>query len=108
MTVRLHGDVGVQVVKSAVGLLTSVPAALIHALDLFVPATGSLVLLRTGNRDKGVDLSTRRMVSHAKDTFAPCAWGGRGRRGERRLWSRGMSPAAHGGFARPGIGRKNL
>ena len=52
MTVRLHGDMGVQVVKSAVSLLTPVPAALVHALDLFVPATGSLVLLRTGNRDK--------------------------------------------------------
>ena len=52
LAVRLHGDMGVQVVKSAVSLLTPVPAALVHALDLFVPATGSLVLLRTGNRDK--------------------------------------------------------
>ena len=52
LAMRLHGDMGVQVVKSAVSLLTPVPAALVHALDLFVPATGSLVLLRTGNRDK--------------------------------------------------------
>lgn len=45
LAMRLHGDMGIQVVECAVGLLTAVPAALVHALDLFVTATRALVLL---------------------------------------------------------------
>lgn len=41
----LHGDMGIQVVQSTVGLFTAVPAALVHALNLLVTATWSLVLL---------------------------------------------------------------
>lgn len=49
--VRLHGDVRVQVVQSTIRLFTTVPAALVHALDFFVSPTWSLVLLcaRNGN-----------------------------------------------------------
>jgi hypothetical protein len=48
-TVRLHCDVRVQVVQSTVGLFASVPAALVHALNLLIAAARSLVLLRTWN-----------------------------------------------------------
>jgi hypothetical protein len=54
--VRLHRDVGVQVVQRAVGLLAAVPAALVHALDLLVASARALVLLRTGDGDERVDL----------------------------------------------------
>lgn len=47
---------GVQVVESTVGLLTPVPAALVHTLNFLVPATRSLVLLRTGDWNERVDL----------------------------------------------------
>jgi hypothetical protein len=46
-TVRLHCDVRVQMVQSAVSLFTSVPATLVHSLDLLVTSARSLVLLRT-------------------------------------------------------------
>lgn len=52
----LHRHVGVQVVESTVGLLTPVPAALVHTLNFLVPATRSLVLLRTGDWNERVDL----------------------------------------------------
>lgn len=41
-------------VQSAVGFLAAVPAALVHALNLLVPATGALVLLRAWDGDKRV------------------------------------------------------
>lgn len=46
----------IQVIQGPVCFFTSIPAALVHALNLFVTATGSLVLLRTRNGDKGIDL----------------------------------------------------
>ena len=46
-TVRLHCDVRVQVVQSAVCLFASIPAALVHAFNLLVAAARPLVLLRT-------------------------------------------------------------
>lgn len=45
LTMGLHGDMGIQVVQSTVGLFTTVPAALVHALNLLVTTTWSLVLL---------------------------------------------------------------
>jgi hypothetical protein len=53
---RLHCDVRIQVVERAVGLLAAVPAALVHALDLFVASARALVLLGTGDGDERVDL----------------------------------------------------
>jgi hypothetical protein len=52
---RLHRNVRVQVVKGAIGLLTSVPAAFVHALDFLVSSARSLVLLCAWNWDKRVD-----------------------------------------------------
>lgn len=60
---RLHGYVGIQVVQCAIGLLATVPAALVHALDLFISSTGTLVLLGTGDGDKGVDLRERMLLT---------------------------------------------
>ncbi len=56
LTMGLHGDMGVQVVQGAVSLLTTVPSTLVHALNLLISATWTLVLLRTWNWDKRVDL----------------------------------------------------
>ena len=53
--VRLHGDVRVQVVQSAIRLFTTVPAAFVHALNFFISSTWSLVLLCARNGDKGID-----------------------------------------------------
>lgn len=47
--VRLHRDVRVKVVQSTICLLAAVPATLVHALNLFVASTRSLVLLRAWN-----------------------------------------------------------
>lgn len=52
----LHRNVRVQVVESTVGLLTTVPAALVHALDFLISATWALVLLRARDGHKTVDL----------------------------------------------------
>ena len=52
----LHGDVGVQMVESTVGLLTSLIATFVHALDFFIATTGTLVLLSTGDGHEGIDL----------------------------------------------------
>ena len=56
---RLHGDVGVQVVQCPVGLFATVPAALVHALNFFVSPARSLMLLRTGNWNKRIDSRQR-------------------------------------------------
>lgn len=58
VAMRLHGDVGVQVVQSAIGLLATLPAALIHALDFLVAASRTLVLLRTWDGHKREHLNT--------------------------------------------------
>jgi len=56
LAVRLHGDVGIEMVQSAISLLTTVPSALVHALDFFVSSAGTLVLLGARNGDEGVNL----------------------------------------------------
>lgn len=58
-TVRLHRHVCIEMVQSTICLLATVPSTLVHALDLLVPTTGALVLLSTGNGDKGVDLERK-------------------------------------------------
>ena len=60
---RLHRDMSVEVVQCAVSLLATVPSALVHALDLFISATWTLVLLRAWNWDEGVDLGKRMLWS---------------------------------------------
>jgi hypothetical protein len=52
----LHRDMGIQVIKSSVGLLAPVPATLVHALDFFITTTRSLVLLRARDWNERVDL----------------------------------------------------
>lgn len=52
---RLHRYVCVQVVERAIRLLASVPAALVHSLDLFVSPPRSLVLLSAWNGYERVD-----------------------------------------------------
>ena len=47
---------GIQMVESAVGLLTSLIATFVHAFDFFVATTRTLVLLSTGNGHEGIDL----------------------------------------------------
>lgn len=53
---RLHGDMGVEVVKSAIGLLATIPSTLVHSLNFLVSSSRSLVLLCARNGDKRVDL----------------------------------------------------
>lgn len=63
LAVRLHGDVSVEMIQGAVGFLATMPVAFIHALDLFVASSGALVLLSTGNRNEGVDLRERMLLT---------------------------------------------
>lgn len=56
LAVRLHGDVRVEMVQSAIGLLASIPAALVHALDFLITSTGAFVLLSAGDGNKRVNL----------------------------------------------------
>jgi len=53
---RLHGDVCVQMVKRTICLLATVPSALVHALNLFVPPARAFVLLSTRDWNERVDL----------------------------------------------------
>lgn len=56
LAVGLHSNMRIEMVQSAVCLFAAIPAALVHALNLLVAASGTLVLLGTGNRDERVDL----------------------------------------------------
>ena len=56
LTVRLHGDVGIEMIQCAIGLLTAIPPTFVHALDFFVSSTGALMLLGARNRNEGVYL----------------------------------------------------
>lgn len=57
----LHCDMGVQVVKRPIRLLTPIPSALVHALNFLVSSPRPLVLLSSGNWDEGVDLQEETM-----------------------------------------------
>lgn len=63
LAVRLHGDMGVQVVQSTICLFATIPSTLVHTLDLFVSTARTLMLLSTGNRDEGVDLRERMLLT---------------------------------------------
>jgi len=63
LAVRLHGDMSVEMIQGAIGLFTTIPATLIHALDLFISSTGTLVLLSTWDRDEGVNLRQRMLLT---------------------------------------------
>jgi hypothetical protein len=51
-SVRLHRNMRIQMVESAVRLLAAIPAALVHALDFFISPSRALVLLRAWNWDE--------------------------------------------------------
>lgn len=56
LSVRLHSDVGVEMVQSAVGLFATIPATLVHALNFFIPSSRTLMLLRAGDRHERINL----------------------------------------------------
>lgn len=60
---RLHRDVSVQMVERAICLLASIPATLVHALDLFISPARALVLLRAGDGHERVNLRERVLPS---------------------------------------------
>jgi len=64
LAVRLHGDMGIEMIQCAISLLASVPSTLVHALDLFISSTRALVLLGTGNRNEGVDLRGKVLLAN--------------------------------------------
>jgi len=45
----LHSDMGIEMVKSAIGFLAPIPTALIHAFYLLVASSRPLVLRGAGN-----------------------------------------------------------
>jgi hypothetical protein len=49
-------------VQCTVGLFTAVPSTLVHALDLFISTSRSLVLLGTWDGDERVDLRRVRTI----------------------------------------------
>lgn len=53
---RLHSDVSIKVVQGAISLLAAVPSTLVHTFNLFVPTTGTFVLLSARDGDERVDL----------------------------------------------------
>lgn len=58
LSVRLHGDVRIQVVQCSIRFFTPMPAALVHSFNLFVSSARALVLLSARNRYEGIDLSS--------------------------------------------------
>lgn len=74
LAMRLHGDVGVQVVESAVSLLATVPATLVHALDLLVPTARSFMLLSAGDGDKAVNLHRMAMLAYHAPQSTKKSW----------------------------------
>src|SRR5262249_37923915 len=52
---RLHCDVSVQMVEGAICLFAAIPAAFVHALNLFISSSRSLVLLRARDWNERVD-----------------------------------------------------
>ena len=59
VSMRLHGDMRVQVIERAICLLTTLPTTLVHSFDFFISTAGALVLLGTGNGNEGIDLVER-------------------------------------------------
>ena len=73
----LHGHVRVQMIECPVRFLAALPATLVHALDFFITATRTLVLLGTGNGNEGVDLRERVRTLRANDKRADARGGER-------------------------------
>lgn len=63
LPMRLHGNMRIQMVQSAICLFAPIPTTFVHSLNFFISSTRALVLLRTWDWDKGVDLKSR-FVSH--------------------------------------------
>lgn len=59
LSMRLHSDVRIKMIQCTIRLLTAIPSAFIHSLDLLIPPTWSFVLLCTRNRYKGIHLIIR-------------------------------------------------
>ena len=59
---RLHSDMGIQMIERAICLLTSLPSTLVHTLNLFIAPARSLMLLGAGNRDKRINLRKRMRI----------------------------------------------
>lgn len=53
-------------VQRAIRLLAPIPTALVHALDLFIPSSRPLMLLRARNRYEGVHLEETRQFRSPK------------------------------------------
>lgn len=62
LSMRLHRDMGVEMVQGPVSLLAAIPPAFVHALDFFIPPAGSLMLLGPRDWDKRVDLQAENHV----------------------------------------------
>ena len=56
LSMRLHCYMCIEMVQCAIGLLTSLPSTLVHALNLLISATWTLVLLSTRDGDEGIHL----------------------------------------------------
>jgi hypothetical protein len=56
LAMRLHGDMCIQVVQGSIRLLASLPPAFVHALNFLITTTRSLVLLRSRDRNKRINL----------------------------------------------------
>jgi len=59
VSMRLHGNMRVQVIERAICLLTTLPTTLVHSLNFFISTPGALVLLGTRNGNEGIDLLER-------------------------------------------------
>lgn len=97
----LHRDVRVEMIESTIGFFAALPSAFVHSLNLFIATSGSLDLLRTGNRDERVDLSgsyppSQQMALVAQtsshsfrlDRILPEDW-------DDRPYAEGLAPAWH-------------
>lgn len=73
LSMRLHGDVGIEMVQSAVGLFATVPATLVHALNLLVSSSRTLMLLRSGDGHERVNLwKIKFALANARCSFIIC------------------------------------
>lgn len=59
---RLHRDMGIQMIERAICLLTPLPSTLVHALNLFIAPARSLMLLGAGDRDERINLGKRMRI----------------------------------------------
>lgn len=84
--VSLHGHVSIEMVKRSIRLLTPIPSTLVHALNLLIPSTRSLILGRTGDRDKRVNLRKRVIGRRVARALAVRLLRRNGTRGGNHVW----------------------